>query len=136
MSSSTFRDAAQKAIEESTVTDSGVEAEATTPTEAPEVEAPATEVEEEVFAPKGELQGRTAEELEGIYKDWNKSYTQKRQSERAELQQLREERDQLASRLQGLEHQSSNPQQVAAEYQGEQDELVQLLQTGQISPAD
>lgn len=135
MSSSTsFRDAAQKAIDESTVTEEVAES-----TEEPEVEAKAetTPEPEESFAAKGELKGRTAEELEEIYQNWNKSYTQKRQSETQELKQLREEKDQLSQRLQSLEGQSSsNPQRVAAEYQGEQDELVQLLQTGQISPAD
>lgn len=133
-STQSFRDLAQKAIEESTVTETVAE-----PTPEPEVEAKAetTPEPEESFAQKGELKGRTAEELEEIYQNWNKSYTQKRQSETQELKQLREERDQLTQRLQSLEGQSSsNPQHVAAEYQGEQDELVQLLQTGQITPAD
>lgn len=135
--SSTFRDAAQKAIEESTVTDeSGAEPEVQTK-EVDSKEPTKPEAEPESFAPKGELKGRTAEELEEIYQNWNKAYTQKRQSETEELKTLRAEKEQLAQRLSGLEAQaSSNPQRAAAEYQGEQDDLMQLLQQGQISPAD
>lgn len=132
--SSTFRDAVEKNIEESTVT---TEAEPETATKAEPEVAPETEVEEESFAPKGELKGRTAEELEEIYQNWNKAYTQKRQSETAELKALREEKDQLAQRLSGLEGQTStNPQRVAQEYQGEQDDVLQLLQQGRITPAE
>ncbi len=137
MSSSTLRDAVQKSIEESTVTEEvGSEQESETPAVEPEVVETKPE-EEESFAPKGDLKNRTAEEMEEIYQNWNKAYTQKRQSETQELKQLREEKEQLSQRLSGLEtNVSNNPQRVAAEYQGEQDELVQLLQTGQISPAD
>ncbi len=129
--SSTLRDAVKKSIDESTVTE---QAEPETP-EAPEPEVSDTPQGEESFAQKGELKGRTAEELEEIYQNWNKSYTQKRQSETAELKALREERDQLTQRLQGLEQKSStNPQQVAQDYQGEQEDVLQLLQQGRITP--
>lgn len=133
--SSTFREAAEKALEESTVTEeSGAEPEAQ-PTAVAESTTP--EATAESFAPKGELKGRTAEELEEIYQNWNKAYTQKRQSETEELKTLRAEKEQLAQRLSGLEVQASNnPQRAAVEYQGEQDDLMQLLQQGQISPAD
>ncbi len=129
--SSTLRDAVQKSIDESTVTD---QAEQTAT--APEPEESANVVEEESFAPKGELKGRTAEELEEVYQNWNKAYTQKRQSETNELKELREAKEQLEQRLKGLEGQTSRPQKVAEEYQGEQDDVLQLLQQGRITPAE
>lgn len=129
--SSTLRDAVQKSIDESTVTD---QAEQTATT--PEPEESAQVVEEESFAPKGELKGRTAEELEEVYQNWNKAYTQKRQSETNELKELREAKEQLEQRLKGLEGQTSRPQKVAEEYQGEQDDVLQLLQQGRITPAE
>lgn len=128
--SSTLRDAVQKSIDESTVTDQAEQ----TPT-APESEESA-QVEEESFAPKGELKGRTAEELEEVYQNWNKAYTQKRQSETNELKELREAKEQLEQRLKGLEGQTLQPQKVAEEYQGEQDDVLQLLQQGRITPAE
>lgn len=139
-SSNTFREIAQKALEESTVTeesevDAKPEAPAVVPEKAPE--QPSLEQTEETFTSKGELKGKTAEELEQIWKDWNKAYTQKRQTETSELKTLREERDQLQQRLQALETKTqANPQQAAQDYQGEQDELFILLQQGQISPAE
>ena len=129
--SSTLRDAVQKSIDESTVTDQAEQTETT-----PEPEESANVVEEESFAPKGELKGRTAEELEEVYQNWNKAYTQKRQSETNELKELREAKEQLEQRLKGLEGQTSRPQKVAEEYQGEQDDVLQLLQQGRITPAE
>lgn len=129
--SSTLRDAVQKSIDESTVTDQAEQTET-----APEPEDSANVVEEESFAPKGELKGRTAEELEEVYQNWNKAYTQKRQSETNELKELREAKEQLEQRLKGLEGQTSRPQKVAEEYQGEQDDVLQLLQQGRITPAE
>lgn len=129
--SSTLRDAVQKSIDESTVTDQAEQ----TPT-APEPEESVNVVEEESFAPKGELKGRTAEELEEVYQNWNKAYTQKRQSETNELKELREAKEQLEQRLKGLEGQTLQPQKVAEEYQDEQDDVLQLLQQGRITPAE
>lgn len=79
--------------------------EAEAETEAPEVE-PETNPEEkevkgeaddkaeteaeETFADKPSLEGKTPEELESIYKDWQKSYTQKRQAEKEEMKKLQE----------------------------------------------
>lgn len=131
--SSTLRDAVQKSIDESTVTN---QAEPETSTPAEPQEDSVTDGEEESFAPKGELKGKTAEELEEIYQNWNKAYTQKRQSETAELKALREEKDQLTQRLQGLEVKTSDPQKVAEDYQGEQDEVLLLLQQGKITPIE
>jgi len=134
-SSNTFREVAQKAIDETVIETPEAEQSETEAAEPEKVEV--TPEVEETFASKGELKGKTAEELEDIYQTWNKSYTQKRQSEKAELTTIREERDQLAQRLQDLESKaSSNPQQAASEMQGEQDDLILLLQQGQISPAE
>jgi len=44
---------------------------------------------EEAFAEKGDLTGKTPEQLEEIYKNWQRSYTLKRQAERKELEELR-----------------------------------------------
>jgi hypothetical protein len=135
--SSNLRDAISKSIEESSVTvEEKAEPEVATPEVQPETETEPEEVVES-FAEKGDLKGKTAEQLEEIYQTWNKAYTQKRQSETEEIKAIRLEKDQLAQRLQDLEAKvSTQPQHVAQEYQGEQDELLQLLQQGQISPAD
>lgn len=60
-----------------------------TPTEQPQ--------QEESFAEKGELKGKTPEELEETYQNWNKAYQAKRQKETAELKAMREELDRLKS---------------------------------------
>lgn len=60
--------------------------------EAPEVVETTQETETEAikpFAEKPELKGRTPEELDAIYDDWQKKYTQTRQQEKAELKELR-----------------------------------------------
>ena len=59
--------------------------------EAPESETKEGEVEEEKFADKPDLTGKTPEELEEIYQNWNKAYTQKRQAEKEELRKQQEE---------------------------------------------
>jgi hypothetical protein len=64
--------------------------------------------EVEAFAEKVDTKGKTPEELEEIYQNWNKSYTQKRQKEREELRQL-QSRIQELEKLQG---QSLNTSQV------------------------
>lgn len=50
---------------------------------------------DESFIEKGELKGKTADELEEIYQNWNKAYTAKRQKETAEIKAMREELDRL-----------------------------------------
>lgn len=61
------------------------------PVEEPaEVKAPET-TQEEVFAEKGELKGKTAEEMEQIHKNWQRAYTEKRHKETQELKAVREE---------------------------------------------
>jgi hypothetical protein len=46
------------------------------------------ETEEEAFAEKPDLSGKTPEELEEVYKSWQKSYTQKRQEEKKALKEM------------------------------------------------
>ena len=77
----------REVIEESVETPE-VEPEATKPEVEPKVEPevePKEEITEESFAEKGELEGKTPEELEEIYKAWNRAYTAKRQKETQEL---------------------------------------------------
>jgi len=60
--------------------------------ETPEGEKTDSKAEEiESFADKGELSGKTPEELDKVYKDWQRSYTIKRQAERKELEDLRKQ---------------------------------------------
>lgn len=60
---------------------------------------------EETFADKPSLEGKTPEELESIYKDWQKSYTQKRQAEKEEMKKLQE-------RLSELEAKAPKPEDI------------------------
>lgn len=48
------------------------------------------EPEEETFAEKPSLEGKTPEELDEIYKNWQKSYTQTRQAEKAREKEMAE----------------------------------------------
>lgn len=59
-------------------------------TEVKEEEAEKAEPEEEAFADKPDLSGKTPEELEEIYKNWQKSYTQTRQAEKAREKEMAE----------------------------------------------
>jgi hypothetical protein len=58
--------------------------------EVKEEEADKAEPEEEAFADKPDLSGKTPEELEEIYKNWQKSYTQTRQAEKAREKEMAE----------------------------------------------
>ena len=49
---------------------------------------PTEESKEEVFAEKGDLTGKTEEELEEIYKNWQRAYTEKRQKESQRIKDL------------------------------------------------
>lgn len=62
--------------------------------------------EVEPFAEKGDLVGKTPEELEEIYAKWNKSYTQKRQQETAQMKQAREDYE---ARIAALEAKLNTP---------------------------
>lgn len=57
------------------------------------------EAKEEVFADKGELKGKTPEELEATYDTWQKAYAAKRQKETAELREMRDRLAEMESRL-------------------------------------
>lgn len=95
-----------------------VEEEAEAPKAEPETKPEEKEVEgeveekaeaetetEETFAEKPSLEGKTPEELESIYKDWQKSYTQKRQAEKEEIKKLQE-------RLSELEAKAPKPEDI------------------------
>jgi len=58
--------------------------------EVKEEEAEKAEPEEESFADKPDLEGKTPEELEEVYKNWQKSYTQTRQAEKAREKEMAE----------------------------------------------
>ena len=57
------------------------------------------QTEEESFADKPELEGKSPEELEEIYTNWQRAYTQKRQAEKEELAKIREEMEQLKAQV-------------------------------------
>lgn len=112
----------REVVEEATV-------EVETPQETPKVEPSATEqpaeqTQEEVFAEKSELTGKTPEQLEEIYKNWQRSYTEKRQKE---TQRIKEMEAELA-RLKQVQPQAQQPtvEQRAQEAQ-------QALDLGQMS---
>lgn len=83
------------------------EAEPETKPEEKEVEGKAddkveTEAEDN-FADKPSLEGKTPEELDAIYKDWQRSYTQKRQAEKEELRKLQERLNEYEAKMPKLE---------------------------------
>lgn len=101
--------------------------EATKEVETPKVEAPevteaATEVTkeqpdtEESFAEKGDLSGKTPEQLEEIYKNWQRSYTEKRQKETQRQKELEAKIAELESKMvQPAQTQQVVPTQEKAE---------------------
>ncbi len=77
-----------------------------TPAPSTEVDKTNPAVAEEVlkpFAEKPDLKGKTPEELDQIYKEWNLKYTQTRQKETAELKEYRTKVSQYEERLKQLE---------------------------------
>lgn len=94
------------------------------PREAKEEQSPDTET----FAEKGDLSKKTPEELEEIYKNWNKAYTTKRQKETQELKEYR-------AKLVKLEEQLKNQPQAQPSQNIEQKkgEAQQALNLGQMS---
>lgn len=88
-----FNEAVELTSEESPVKE---DSESKTPkveTENKEVEVKTkdkVEEEEESFADKPNLEGKTPEELEEIYENWQKAYTQKRQVEKAQEKEMTE----------------------------------------------
>lgn len=79
--------------------------------EVPEIER------EETFAEKGDLQGKTPEELEEIYKNWQRAYTEKRQKETQELKHLREQVEQSKARSKTAERSVQDIRQDAQQAQ-------------------
>jgi hypothetical protein len=89
-----------EALDQASETLTSEEEQEVEPQETPQEETKPEEQleEEETFAQKPELEGKSPEELEEIYHSWNKAYTQKRQAEKEELARM-------AERLQELEQQ-------------------------------
>jgi DNA repair ATPase RecN len=89
-----------EALDQASETLTSEEEQEVEPQETPQEETKPEEQleEEETFAQKPELEGKSPEELEEIYHSWNKAYTQKRQAEKQELARM-------AERLQELEQQ-------------------------------
>lgn len=118
-----FRDiAAESAVEvETEVTETPV-AEPSTTAETPE------QTQEEVFAEKSELQGRTPEQLEEIYKNWQRSYTEKRHKE---TQAIKEMQAELARLKEAPQVREVSPQQPTVEQRAE--EAQQALNVGQMT---
>ena len=117
-----FRDIATESVAE-------VKVEATT--ETPEVQPIATEepteaTQEEVFAEKTELKGRTPEQMEEIYQNWQKAYTAKRQKETQELKEYQAKLAELEKKVvQPPTQQNANVEQLAQDAR-EQVELGQM----------
>lgn len=68
---------------------------------------------EEKFADKPDLDGKSPEELEKIYQDWQKAYTQKRQAEKEEMHKLQERMKELEAKAPKQEKpvEEMNPQE-------------------------
>lgn len=99
MSGTPFRDITEEVMSE--------EVEVEAKNEAPEVkpdaqEEPKEEPQTETFAEKPELSGKTPEQLEEIYQNWQKAYTAKRQKETKELKEYQ-------AKLAELEKKDSQP---------------------------
>jgi hypothetical protein len=107
-----FRDIASEAIEP-------VEAETQeTPEVQPDAQVEQTEqTQEEVFAEKSDLAGKTPEQLEQTYNEWQKAYTAKRQKETQELKEYLEKIAELEKKLttQPQASQSVEQEQLARE---------------------
>lgn len=87
-----------------------------------------TQEEVETFAEKGELQGRTPEELEEIYKNWQRAYTEKRQKETQELRALREQLEQRK-----VEKPTSDESRSVAQIRQDMGQAQQDVQLGRMS---
>lgn len=103
-----FRDVAEEVLKDSDENVTSSEQEEVSSPQEQEVEETNPEVQEDEeqkpFAQKPELQGKTPEELEQIYKDWNSNYTKTRQREREELREYQNrvaELEQYVQQVQG-----------------------------------
>lgn len=68
------------------------------------------EEQNETFTEKTDLIGKTPEELEQIYKDWNAKYTKTRQKEREELRTHQNRIAELENKLQQVQNTAQNIQ--------------------------
>jgi hypothetical protein len=93
--SSTFRDIATDVATEAVDQPQETSQEPSVANEAP-TETPQPE---ETFAEKGELKGRSPEELEETYQNWQKAYTAKRQKETQELKEAKQKLAELEQRF-------------------------------------
>jgi hypothetical protein len=121
--SPSFRDIASEAVEP-------VEAETQeTPEVQPDAQVEQTEqTQEEVFAEKSDLAGKTPEQLEQTYNEWQKAYTAKRQKE---TQELKEYQAKIAELEKKLTTQPQAPQSV------EQEQLArEQVELGNMSVAE
>lgn len=123
MTDTPFRDIAQEALSENVE----VEAKAETPEVQPiATEEPKEETQEETFAEKPELKGKTPEQLEEIYQNWQKAYTAKRQKESQELKEYQR-------KLAELEAKQSQTVTQKTDVQGLQEEAQQQVELGNMT---
>ena len=91
-----------------------VEATTETPEVQPDAQAQPTEVtQEETFAEKPELAGRTPEQMEEIYQNWQKAYTAKRQKETQELKEYQAKLAELEKATKAPAPQTADVNQLA-----------------------
>ena len=117
--SPSFREIAEESVMQE-------EATPETSVEQVQTEQPET-TQEEVFAEKGELAGRTPEQLEEIHKNWQRSYTEKRQKETHQLKELQAELEMLRNQPQA----PVVPQDTSVQERAE--EAQQALDVGQMT---
>lgn len=107
--------------------------EPTQPAEAPKAEAPTVQPpteqpkqEQEGFATKIDTTGMTPEQIQDVYQNYQKAYTQKRQKEKEEIRQYQEKIKAYEARMQ------SPPQQAPSQNQ-EQREVQKQFDLGNLS---
>lgn len=115
-----FRDIATESVAENVEVETTTE----TPEAKPDAQVQPTEAtQEDVFAEKAELAGRTPEQLEEIYQNWQKAYTAKRQKETQEIKEYQ-------AKLAELEKKQTQPSQATEanvqDLQAQAQEQVQL----------
>jgi len=96
MTDTPFKDVAEEAMSETVE----VEAKAETPEVQPDAQVePKEETQEETFTEKTDLTGKTPEQLEETYQNWQKAYTAKRQKETQELKEYQAKIAELEKRV-------------------------------------
>lgn len=122
-----LRDIAEQAVQEPLETETSTETEQPTP-------AP-TEEEVKPFAEKGDLTGRTPEQLDEIYAKWNKSYTQTRQKEKAEIKAMKEEYERRIAEFEASKAKTAEPEvkSNASDSVRATEEVLNAFKEGRIS---